>query len=90
MEYLLPFEREAAAKGKQEGLEQGVEQGRQRGQAELIERLLRKRFGALPDTVQQRLAKANTGQLSAWADAVLDANSLDDILSAPATPQRDA
>lgn len=75
MEYMLPFERVALAKGKEEGLEQG----RQQGQAELIARQLRRRFGKLPDTVQQRLAVADTNQLTAWADAILDAASLEDI-----------
>jgi hypothetical protein len=79
MEYLLPFEREALEKGLQKGLEEGLEQGRQRGQAELLARQLSKRFGALPDIVQQRLAEASTDQLGAWADALWDADSLDGI-----------
>lgn len=83
MEYMLPFEREAAARGKLEGLEQGLErgleQGRQQGQAALVERQLRLRFGLLPNTVQQRLVNANSNELTAWADALLSASSLDDI-----------
>ena len=91
MEYLLPFEREALEKGLAKGLEkgleqgkrQGLEEGRQRGQAEFIARQLSRRFGPLPDTVQQRLAAAATDQLETWADAMWDADSLDDIFGPP-------
>ncbi|WP_162251397.1 DUF4351 domain-containing protein [Massilia sp. Root418] len=91
VEYLLPFEREALEKGLQKGLleglekglekgiEEGLQQGRQRGQAELIARQASKRFGPLPDSIQQRLAEASTEQLGAWADALLGADTLDDI-----------
>lgn len=85
MEYMLPFEVEAAARGWKQGLEKGLEQGRQQGQAALVERQLRLRFGALPDAVQQRLAKADTVELTAWADALLDARSLDEIFGPPQT-----
>jgi hypothetical protein len=45
----------------------------------ILARLLAKRFGPLPKTVQNKLAKADLLQLEAWSDIALEAQSLNQI-----------
>jgi len=56
------------------------EKGMQQGEALVLERLLRLKFGTLPDTVQQRLKQANEQTLLQWSERVLTANRLDEVL----------
>jgi hypothetical protein len=60
------------------GLERGLEFCRQELSL-LVARLLTKRFGPLPEQIQERLAQANAAQLETWAEAVLDASKLSDV-----------
>src|SRR5699024_5399665 len=66
--------------GMQEGMQQGLQQGLQQGQTELLMRQLTHRFGPLPVEVRQRLAQASVEDIDTWADRVLDADSLDQVL----------
>ena len=78
---------------KQQGLEQGLEQGRQEGRREaheegvqfgesmLLRRQLRRRFGPLPDWVNERLASACQADLEHWADRVLDSTTLEMVFA---------
>jgi hypothetical protein len=45
----------------------------------LVELLLRQRFGALPEWVQERLGQADRAKLERWALRVLSAASLDEV-----------
>ncbi|TFL14834.1 DUF4351 domain-containing protein [Pusillimonas caeni] len=58
---------------------EGLAEGRQEGQAVMLGNLLTRKFGPLPDSVQQRLKNAQPEDLHAWSLALLDANSLDDV-----------
>jgi hypothetical protein len=49
------------------------------GEAQLLERLLRHRFGALPDWVEAQLSNASAEQLEQWAERLLDVDSLDSL-----------
>ena len=69
----------ARDEGRHEGLERGVRQGRVQGERAVLERLLRRRFGLLPAGVAERLRRASAGEIEAWADNVLDADTLDDV-----------
>lgn len=92
MRYVSSFERILMDQGFKKGLEQGIEQGIERGieqgiergitrgEAKLIERLLQQRFGDLPAWARQRLSLASESELTAWADVVLTADSLESIL----------
>jgi len=62
--------------GREQGLEQGLEKGRKEGAVALLERQLTQRFGPLPQTARNKLAKASAAQLESWADALLEAQSL--------------
>jgi hypothetical protein len=57
--------------------EKGVVEGVHRGEAGMLLRLLRKRFGDVPDVVAERLQTAGSDDLDRWTDAVLDAPSLE-------------
>ncbi|QOR71611.1 Rpn family recombination-promoting nuclease/putative transposase [Ruania alkalisoli] len=65
-------------------LERGVAQGRAEGRAEgvarTLTRLLVKRFGPLSLEQTVRIESATLEELDAWADRVLDATSVDDVL----------
>lgn len=52
------------------------QEGRQEGEALLLERLLSRKFGPLPDATQQRIRQASTAQLEAWSLNLLTADSL--------------
>jgi len=79
--------KEGIEQGMQQGLEQGMQQGKQQGlQAGLgqgrqavLQRLLTKRFGSLPDWVLARLAAATPDELDQFAEALLDAPDLESV-----------
>ncbi|HET8696413.1 MAG TPA: Rpn family recombination-promoting nuclease/putative transposase [Gammaproteobacteria bacterium] len=73
--------------GREQGIEQGREQGLREGEAQLLTRLLRRRFGELPEWVESRLRAASPEQLERWAERLLDAQSLDVLLVAEITDQ---
>jgi predicted transposase YdaD len=74
---------EVARKSKLEGVQQGMQQGMQQGECLLLQRLLARRFGALPAEVLARLAKASLEELEAWGDRVLEAKSLEEVFGEP-------
>lgn len=61
------------------GMERGLEKGIEKGEAALLSRMLRKKFGALPPNLAQRLEQADSTHLEAWGDRVLTANTLEEI-----------
>jgi hypothetical protein len=54
-----------------------------RGETKLLVRQLTRRFGRLPKWAKSRVDKAETSQLEQWADAVLDASTLTEVLGTP-------
>ena len=76
------FIQKAREEGRHEGLERGVRQGRVQGERAVLERQLRRRFGLLSPRVAERLSRASTGEIEAWADNVLDADTLDEVFRA--------
>ncbi len=77
MRYLSSIERFAMEEGMQQGLTQGLLQG----QAKALLRLMTSRFGILPTWVQQRIASATNADLDGWLEAVLSAESIEDVFS---------
>jgi hypothetical protein len=57
--------------------------GKLKGQIEILVRQLTRRFGPLPKWAEARVNKAKSAQLEKWADAVLDASNLTEVLGAP-------
>ena len=58
---------------------EGMQQGMQQGEVLALQRLLTKRFGAIPSDVLAKIAGAAPEQIDAWLDQVLDAKSLGDM-----------
>ncbi len=63
----------------QEVVEEGRQEGRQEGEQILLQRMLTRRFGAVPDWAQERLIEAGPEQLEQWADRLLDAPTLETV-----------
>jgi len=65
-------------------MREGRAEGRAEGAARVLIRQLERRFGQLPAMVRDRVRGATTDDLEAWADAVLDAESLDAVFASGA------
>ena len=64
-----------------EGLTEGEARGEARGEAKLLRKQLIRRFGAVPEWAEVRLAVAAPAQLEAWGERVLDATTLEEIFA---------
>ena len=62
-------------------LEQGRGEGIAEGQSELLLRLLERRFGEVPEATRERVRGGSLSELEAWAEAVLAAASLEEVLA---------
>ena len=69
--------------GLQQGLQQGREQGLQQGESVLLLRQLRKRFGPVPDWVEERIAQAHEEERLRWAEAIFEASTLEELFQEP-------
>jgi predicted transposase YdaD len=68
--------------GRQQGLQEGREQGIHEGERGLLLRQLRTRFGGQVNAdTERRVAAASSEQIALWADRVLSAATLADLLS---------
>ncbi len=67
-------------KGREQGLEQGLEQGRQGEALRVLQRLIERRFGAIPSWVEQQLISLPAAELEDLSVRLLDAVSLEDLL----------
>jgi predicted transposase YdaD len=68
-------------RAREEGREEGREQGREEGQRATLLKLLRLRFQELPDDALARVEAATSEQLDLWAERILTANTLDEVLA---------
>jgi flagellar biosynthesis/type III secretory pathway protein FliH len=68
--------------GLQEGIQEGLQQGLQQGEAAIVLRLLERRFGALDETVRQRIQAADAETLLLWGERVLIVQVLADVFEA--------
>ena len=62
---------------------EGRDEGRKEGECRLLLRLLRARFGELPEAAIVRIEAADIGDLERWGDRVLRAQSLAEVLGEP-------
>lgn len=51
----------------------------QQGEALVLQRLLSKRFGEIPEAAEQ-ISKASADQIEGWLDRVLEVTSLESLL----------
>ncbi|RCK78693.1 MAG: putative transposase [Candidatus Ozemobacter sibiricus] len=68
---------------RQEGLEEGLGKGREEGRERMAKAILRqieRKFGPLNEADRRRILEASEEQLDTWADRILDATTLKQIL----------
>jgi transposase-like protein len=66
----------------EQGRQQGIQQGIQQGAQGMLLRLLRQRFGdAVSPQVVQRVATASLEQIEVWAERVLSAATLAEVIA---------
>jgi hypothetical protein len=67
---------------RREAIQEGVKQGLAQGERKVLLRLLRRRFGAAVDgEVERRVQAATAGQVEVWAERVLSAATLAELLA---------
>lgn len=67
---------------RREAIQEGVQQGLEQGERKLLLRLLRRRFGAEVDSeIDRRVAAARAEQIEIWAERVLSAATLTELLA---------
>ncbi len=66
---------------KDKGFQEGKLEGWKDGERALLERLLTRRFGPLPDWGRDQLVGATLDQLNRWADRTLEADSIRAVLA---------
>ena len=91
MPYITSFERVLLQKGREEGEPIGLEKGREEGRSEgreegqllssrqVLQQILEKRFGSLPDAAKDRVASADLASLHRWIESALDAPELQQV-----------
>lgn len=62
-------------------IEQGRHQGLHQGRVEMLTKLLRVRFGELPQAVLERLQRTDVDALERWAERAMTAAALDDVFA---------
>lgn len=67
--------------GRQEGRREGRQEGRREGESELLLRLITRKFGPPDARVRHRIASAEAETLLLWAERVLTAQTLDEVLA---------
>ena len=63
----------------QRAREEGKAEGHAEGERAVLGLQLRRRFGPLPSEAAERIGTASTADLEAWAENVLDADTLDEV-----------
>jgi len=64
---------------KEESLREGLQKGRKEGRGEILLRLLKKKFGALPKGTRKRIDEAEPELLLEWIDRVITSSSVAEV-----------
>ena len=72
--------KDATTQGLEKGLEKGREEGRAEGQRQLLTKQLRSKFGRVPVWARQRVDHATSAQLEKWAEKILTASAIEDVV----------
>lgn len=78
-EYQSDFAKKYVAQGR----DQGRQEGRREGERAVLLRQLRARFGELPEAAVARIEAAESVALEQWAERVLSATTLAEVLDVP-------
>ena len=63
-------------RGLQEGLQEGRQEGRQEGERKILRRQMEKRFGVIPEWVDQRLSVLSEHEIEELGVRLLDTHTL--------------
>jgi hypothetical protein len=83
MAYVTSFERIGHAEGVAAGRAEGILEGKR----DLVRHLLQRRFGTIPDALNEWIAAADQAALEAIADRLLTAATIDEILTEVASSE---
>jgi predicted transposase/invertase (TIGR01784 family) len=71
---------EGRKEGRKEGQQEGLRKGRMEGQAEVLLRLMARKFGVVTPEQRRRIAQADGETLLRWSEQVLFATTVDEAL----------
>ncbi|MEO5339062.1 MAG: Rpn family recombination-promoting nuclease/putative transposase [Magnetococcus sp. MYC-9] len=71
----------ARDEGRQEGIQIGEQSGEKKGKADTLTRQIQRRFGNLPAWATDKIAHATLATLEEWSFRILDATTLESVLS---------
>ncbi|MBF0132584.1 MAG: DUF4351 domain-containing protein [Magnetococcales bacterium] len=66
---------------EQIGEQKGEKKGEKKGEAKMLTHQLQRRFGDVPEWVNEKIAKAESSSLETWGLRIFDAQSLDDVFA---------
>ncbi len=78
-EWMREGEVRGEARGRARGQAEGRAQGQAEARAEICSRLLARKFGPLPQDMQQRIYGATPEQLLTWSERILEAGTLEAV-----------
>jgi hypothetical protein len=61
------------------GRQEGLQEGEQKGESHLLRRMIEKRFGPLPPSVEERLRACSVEELERIGDRFVDAANLENL-----------
>lgn len=73
------LEQRGLIKGREQGLREGLLQGLLKGLRTLLLRQLAAKFGAVPQSVEERIEGANEDELGRWGELLVTAASLEEV-----------
>jgi hypothetical protein len=56
------------------------QEGRQEGEALILQRLMRLKFGELPEETRRRIESADADTLLTWSERILTAERIEDVI----------
>lgn len=66
-----------------EGVAKGLVQGHAQAKTETLMRMLRRRFGEVPETIELKVSSAPVADIDNWIDAIVDGKPLDAVFEDP-------
>ena len=58
----------------------GIQKGRMEGETRLLRKMIKMKFGDLPQWADELISTADSQQIDAWAELLLSANSIEALL----------
>ncbi len=80
VEWTEEWKNQGIAEGRQQGEAIGEAKGVAKGEAALLQRQLEKRFGALKESLLQRITQADAETLLRWGERIFQASSAEDVV----------